>query len=73
LLRAALYRAGTGRTSRWLEQENSLEETLLKKVKKRTDKLSKAIEKMRKSGLQVEEITEGGFGFIGGIPPRKTK
>jgi hypothetical protein len=45
----------------------------LKKAKKRRDKLSKAIEKMRKSGLSVDELTEGGFGFIGGIPPRKTK
>jgi len=52
-------------------QENLSGETVVKKAKKSSSKLSKAIEKMRQSGLKVEEQTEGGFGFVGGIPPRK--
>jgi hypothetical protein len=53
-----------------LEQENLLGETVTK-AKKRRDKLSRAIEKMRRAGLKVEVQTEGGIGFIGGIPPYK--
>jgi len=43
---------------------------LVNKAKKHTTRLSRVIEKMRKSGLKVEE-TEGSFGFVGGVPPRK--
>jgi hypothetical protein len=55
----------------FVELVHSSEETLVKKDKKLTGKSSKAIAKMRRAGLDVQELTGVSMGFIGGIPPRK--